>query len=132
MTLTADMPPELPLVPADPDRLGQVLSNLLTNALRYTPPGGRITVRARGHRDAGQAPTVVLQVTDTGSGIDPADLPYVFDRFYRADPSRTRTGGGSGIGLALVKHLVEAHGGRVWVESQVGQGATFSLALPLA
>lgn len=132
VTLTADMPPELPLVPADPDRLGQVLSNLLTNALRYTPPGGRITVRARGHRDAGQAPTVVLQVTDTGSGIDPADLPYVFDRFYRADPSRTRTGGGSGIGLALVKHLVEAHGGRVWVESQVGQGATFSLALPLA
>jgi two-component system sensor histidine kinase BaeS len=75
---------------------------------------------------------VVVEVADTGKGIDAADLPHVFDRFYRADKSRNRASGGSGIGLALVKQLVEAHGGLVWVENTPGAGATFAFALPLA
>lgn len=132
--LTVDLPPDLPLVDLDSTRMEQVLSNLLGNALRYTPAGGRITVRAgmRLQPAAGPSSAVVVEVADTGKGIDAADLPYVFDRFYRADKSRNRASGGSGIGLALVKQLVEAHGGRVWVESSPGTGATFAFALPLS
>jgi signal transduction histidine kinase len=131
VSLTAEVATNLPRVAADPDRLGQVLSNLLSNALHHTPPGGRITVCAHTQPADHGASAVVVQVADTGTGIDSADLPFVFDRFYRADKSRSRSSGGSGIGLALVKQLVEAHGGRVWVESHTGQGATFSFALPL-
>ncbi|HXF61035.1 MAG TPA: ATP-binding protein [Caldilineaceae bacterium] len=131
VSLTVETPPNLPPVPADPDRLGQIITNLVSNALRHTPPGGHITLRAHCQPD-GPAPAVVVQVADTGSGIAPDDLPHIFERFYRADKSRSRAGGGSGIGLALVKHLVEAHGGHIEVESQVGQGTTFSFTLPLA
>jgi signal transduction histidine kinase len=117
----------LPPVAGDADRLGQVLTNLLANALRFTSAGGRVTVDVRGERDA-----VCLAVTDTGGGIAPEDLPHIFERFYRADHSRAQATGGSGIGLAIVKHIVEAHGGTVGVESRPGQGSRFEVRLPVA
>jgi len=123
--LEVRLPGELPPVPADPVRIRQVLMNLLTNAVRYTHAGGEIIVEAR---DLGHA--VQVSVRDTGVGIAPEDLPHIFDRFYRAGKSRTRSDGGSGLGLAIVKHLVEAHGGRVGVESAPGQGAHFFFTLP--
>lgn len=115
----------LPLVRADPVRIRQVLMNLLTNAVRYTPSGGEITVAVQ---DAGDG--VRVSVRDTGVGIAPEDLPYIFDRFYRAEKARSRADGGSGLGLAIAKHLVEAHGGRIGVESQPGQGAHFFFIIP--
>jgi len=114
------------LVVADPDRLEQVLTNLVDNALKFTLPGGRIHVRTRVHGGEGW-----VSVEDTGKGIPPDDLPHVFDRFYRADRSRTRTSGGFGLGLAIAKHLVEMQGGRIWAESTPGRGSVFSFALPL-
>jgi len=109
----------------DGDRIMQALRALLDNALQYTGSGGRVTLGARG--DGRQ---VVVSVSDTGSGIAPGDLPRIFDRFYRADASRSRKTGGSGLGLAIVKQLVEAHGGRVWAESRVESGSTFYFSLP--
>jgi histidine kinase len=118
----------LPRIVADPDRMLQVLTNLLGNALQYTPTGGRVEVRA-GPSDG----MVTIAVADTGIGIAPQHLPHVFDRFYRVDRSRTRASGGSGIGLTIVKHLVEAQGGSVRAESPgPGQGSTFTVALPAA
>ncbi|MDQ7820820.1 MAG: ATP-binding protein [Armatimonadota bacterium] len=114
-------------VPADRERISQVLHNLLANAVRYTEAGGRIAVAARR-----QGSEVWVEVADTGVGIPASELPYVFDRFHRVDRSRSRSSGGAGLGLAIVKHLVEAHGGRVWVRSQVGRGSTFGFALPAA
>lgn len=114
-------------VPADPDRLAQVLHNLLANAIRYTESGGSVHVTAgRAHGE------VQVEVTDTGQGIAAEELPRIFERFHRVDRSRSRATGGTGLGLAIVKHLVEAHGGRVWVRSQVGAGTTFGFALPAA
>jgi two-component system sensor histidine kinase BaeS len=118
---------ECVLVSADVRRVGQVLRNLLANALAYTPAGGRITVSAD---VAGGALTV--QVDDTGPGIAPEHVPNLFERFYRVDSSRARATGGAGIGLSIVKQLVEAHGGVVGVRSVVGHGSTFSFTLPLA
>ena len=110
---------------ADPDALRQVFTNLLDNALRHTAAGGRITIAAE------VAPGgVALAVTDTGSGIEPDHLPRIFERFYRADPGRSRDEGGTGLGLAIVKHLVEAHGGRVDARSVVGRGTTIRIFLP--
>jgi two-component system sensor histidine kinase BaeS len=111
---------------ADPVRLRQALGNLVANAVRYTPPGGEVVVRLRQEKD-----TAILEVTDTGSGIAPDDLLHVFDRFWRADKSRSRTTGGSGLGLAITRHLVEAHGGTVSVTSTLGEGSTFRISLPL-
>jgi two-component system OmpR family sensor kinase len=111
---------------ADPDRLRQVLWNLVENALRYTPAGGSIALSARTHE--GEA---VLDVSDSGPGVPAGQEQRIFERFYRSDPSRTRTTGGVGLGLAIVKHVVEAHGGRVALENRPGRGATFSVALPL-
>jgi len=126
--LQMDVPPDLPLVLADSGRAVQVLTNLLGNALQYTPGGGRVTLRA--WRDD---PMVAIAVADTGAGIPPEHLPHLFERFYRVDKSRSRTGGGSGIGLTIAKHLVEAHGGRIWAASAgSGQGSTFTFTLPLA
>jgi signal transduction histidine kinase len=125
--VAVDVPPDLPAVDADPKRLGQVLRNLLANAVRHTPAGGQVTVAARARGGA-----VEVAVRDTGEGIAPAHLPYVFERFYRADRSRARATGGAGLGLAIVKQLVEAHGGRVAVASAPGQGATFTVTLPAA
>jgi two-component system sensor histidine kinase BaeS len=122
LAVVADGP--APLL-ADPVRLRQALGNLVANALRYTPPGGSVAVRVD-HDSAG----VTFAVVDTGTGIDPEHLPHLFDRFYRADGSRSRETGGSGLGLAIVRHLAEAHGGRVSVESTVGAGSTFTVVLP--
>jgi signal transduction histidine kinase len=102
-----------------------VLRNLLDNALTHTPPGGEIAVAA--HTE-GQ--WVEVSVRDTGSGIATEDLPYVFERFYRDDRSRSRATGGAGLGLAIARQLVEAHGGRIWVESTEREGSTFTFALP--
>ncbi len=113
-------------VDGDRERLAQVLHNLLNNALRHTPPGGRIWVRARPQGDS-----ICLEVADTGEGIPAEDLPYIFERFYRTDRARSRDEGGAGLGLAIVRALVEAHGGRVEAHSPgPGQGATFRVFLP--
>lgn len=119
--------PELPLMDGDPERLRQVLRNLLLNALHHTPSGGEIVVAAR--RAGGQ---VAVSVRDTGEGIAPEHLPFVFERFYRVDPARSRATGGAGLGLAIVRQLVDAHGGQVTVESAPGRGSTFTFTVPVA
>jgi signal transduction histidine kinase len=125
--LEADITKDLPQVNIDQDRIRQVLHNLLENALRYSPLGGTIRVKAQPEDGS----YINISVDDGGSGIDPANLPYIFDHFYKADRSRQRGYGGAGIGLALVKKYVELHGGRVWVESQVGKGSTFYFTVPV-
>lgn len=118
--------PGLPPVQVDPERMGQVLGNLLDNALRYTPPAGNVTVTG-----ARQPQGVRITVADDGEGVGADHLPHLFERFYRADAARDRAHGGSGIGLAIVKALVEAHGGRVSVESPgPGHGTAFTIDLP--
>jgi two-component system OmpR family sensor kinase len=130
--LTADWADETANLPvlADPDRLAQIMRNLLSNALRHTPEGGQITVSATVWRTT--PPAVRIVVADTGEGIPPDDLPHVFDRFWRADRSRARETAGSGLGLAIAKHLVQAHGGEMGVESEVGRGSRFWFTLPVA
>ena len=125
VTLTSEIALDLPTLDVDPDRVRQVLANLLDNALRHTPAGGRVTVQALPHNSDG----VLISVRDTGPGIAPADLPHVFDRFYRGDRSRARSSGGTGLGLAIARSLVQAHGGRMWVESAPGKGAAFHFTL---
>jgi signal transduction histidine kinase len=126
ITLQADVPDRL-MVSADRERLGQVLRNLLANAATHTPDGGAISVTGDRAGDL-----VRLVVADTGTGIASEHLAHVFDRFYRADPSRTRATGGAGLGLAIVKQLVEAHGGTVTVASEPGQGTRVIVMLPAA
>jgi signal transduction histidine kinase len=146
-------PPAAPIaVAADPQRLAQVLGNLIENALRYTPSGGQVTLRVYAdHRppttDHRPPPSgadnpssvvsrpssvVVFEVADTGPGIPPDELPQIFERFYRTDKARARETGGSGLGLAIVQRLVEMQGGRIWASSALGHGATFHVALPAA
>ncbi len=121
------LPDGLPEVEVDPERIGQVLHNLLDNALHYTPAGGEISITA-----TKEGNEVEVRVRDSGPGIAPEHLPYVFERFYRADPSRARATGGAGLGLAIVRQLVQAHGGHVRAESETGRGATFTFTLPVA
>ncbi|QSQ13078.1 sensor histidine kinase [Myxococcus landrumensis] len=126
IALESQMPHALPALLADATRLGEVLRNLLANALAHTPSGGRVRVHAE------VLPGVLLlHVEDTGRGIAPEHLDKVFERFYRVDPARSRATGGVGLGLAIVRQLVEAHGGQVSVESTVGEGSRFSLRFPL-
>ncbi|MEI2612725.1 MAG: ATP-binding protein [Candidatus Promineifilaceae bacterium] len=125
--LRTEIAPDLPEVQVDPDRMAQVLTNLLANALRYTPERGRVTLRALLHADG-----VEWQVQDNGPGIAVEEVPHLFDRFYRGDKSRHRAEGGSGLGLAIVRSLVEAHKGRVWVDGRSGEGAIFHLVVPVA
>jgi signal transduction histidine kinase len=115
-------------VAVDVDRIGEVLGNLLGNALRHTPPGGRVETGAARRGDR-----VEIWVSDTGEGIAPGDLERVCERFYRVDPARARSSGGSGIGLTIARAIVAAHGGRLWAESAGrGEGARFVISLPLA
>jgi signal transduction histidine kinase len=114
------------LVWIDPDRIEQVLVNLLDNAIKYSRPGGAVTVKVSAEHDQ----TVLVRVCDDGIGIPAQDLPYVGRRFYRADKARSRTEGGSGLGLAIAHALVQAHGGRLWLESREGQGTAVSFTLP--
>jgi two-component system phosphate regulon sensor histidine kinase PhoR len=126
ITLEITVPPQLPAVRGDAALLRDVLQNLLDNAIQYTPPRGHISVAASaGKREA------VITVTDTGIGIPLADSERIFERFYRVDAARSREAGGTGLGLSIAKHIVEAHGGKLWVESTVGQGSKFSFSLPL-
>src|SRR4029450_2952512 len=127
--------------------MAQVFANLIANALRYTPPGGTITLEAKNIADCKLQITdyhdtqsaiynlqsaIVFRVSDTGQGIAPEDLPHVFDRFYRADRSRTRGSGGAGLGLAITGQVIVARGGMIWAERELGHGTTFSIALPVA
>jgi two-component system phosphate regulon sensor histidine kinase PhoR len=123
VTLDLALPTDLQPVTGDADRLEQVVANLLDNALRYTPAGGRITLAAR--MDSG---TVAVSVADTGRGIPPEALPHLFERFYTADPART--GQGAGLGLAIAREIVHAHGGELTVVSTPGAGSIFTIHLP--
>jgi two-component system, OmpR family, sensor kinase len=128
VALSAELPPTLPALVGDADRLAQVFGNLLDNALKHTPAGGRVTVSA-----AAVPAGVEVAVTDTGRGIPAEDLPRIFERFYQVDKARVRTaGGGVGLGLAISQEIVEAHGGRLRGDSQLGHGARFSVTLPAA
>lgn len=129
ISLEVSLADNLPIAMADTDRIAQVLRNLLSNALRHTPAGGSIRVTAQPSPQSGK--DILVSVADTGQGIPAQDLPYIFERFYRVDRSRTRSTGGAGIGLTIVKQLVEAHGGRVWVESTPGKGSAFFFTLPV-
>lgn len=124
LTLRVQAEDDLPSVYVDAGRLGQVLLNLLHNAVKFTPAGGVITLSASAHEDE-----IWLSVRDTGVGIPAEALPHIFERFYKVD--RARNSGGTGLGLAIVRHIVAAHGGRVWAESVEGEGSEFIVALPL-
>jgi two-component system phosphate regulon sensor histidine kinase PhoR len=126
LELVTELPAELPVVRGDPDMLAQVLINLVDNAIKFTPAGGRITVRAGANEE-----NVRIDVEDTGIGIPPENIPRIFERFYRVEKSRSRELGGIGLGLAIVKHIIRAHGGKTGVESIVGKGSKFSFTLPI-
>jgi two-component system, OmpR family, phosphate regulon sensor histidine kinase PhoR len=126
LTLASGLSQNLPDVAGDARRLQEVLQNLLDNAIQYTLPGGKIVLSAELKNDA-----VVFTVSDTGIGIPTADQPRIFERFYRVDAARSREAGGTGLGLAIAKHLVEVHGGRIWVQSEVGVGSRFHFSVPL-
>ncbi len=121
-----DFPRDFPIIDADPDRLTQVLRNLLDNAVKYSPQGGLVVVRGEV-----QATEVVISVADQGIGIAPEHLNRLFEKYFRVKASRSRGVIGSGLGLPIARAIVEAHGGRIWAESRVGQGSTFYFALPL-
>ncbi len=144
LTLTVELTERLPAVWADVERIQQVVTNLVHNAIKFTPSGGRIVVRAEVGQDSqipatsrptlprvsGRWPVVIISVSDTGVGIPARDLLRIFERFYKADRARGR--GGTGLGLAIARHLVQSHGGAIWVESEEGVGSTFFFSLPVA
>jgi two-component system, OmpR family, phosphate regulon sensor histidine kinase PhoR len=127
LTIAVELPEGLPPVRGDAVQLDEVLQNLIDNALQYTPSGGRIDVTAysNGHE-------VIFTVADTGIGIPESDLERIFERFYRVDAARSREAGGTGLGLSIARHIVDAHGGRIWVESAVGQGSRFRFSIDVA
>ena len=124
LSISKEFAADLPVVPADKDRVRQVIANLVHNAIKFTPAGGTITITTKTLEGS-----VVVDIADTGIGIPEEDLPHVFERFYKGD--RARSGAGTGMGLAIAKHVVEAHGGNIWVESEEGKGSTFGFSLPL-
>ena len=124
LSIAREFAADLPSVPADKDRVRQVIANLVHNAIKFTRPGGEIKIITRTLEGS-----AVVDIADTGAGIARDDLPHVFERFYKGD--KARAGEGTGMGLAIAKHVVEAHGGNIWVESEEGKGATFSFSLPL-
>jgi signal transduction histidine kinase len=123
---SVSVPAGLPKVKVDPDRIVQVLLNILGNALCYTPPGGRVSLSA-----GLEGKSILFSVKDNGEGIASDDLNNIFERFYRSDQSRSRSGGGAGLGLAIAKGLVEAHGGRIWAESKLNEGSVFCFTIPV-
>ncbi len=125
LSLVSTCPANLPQVIADPDRIGQVFVNLIHNSIKFTRPGGRINISAYSDRER-----VVFKIEDSGVGIEPESLQRIFERFYKID--RARSSGGTGLGLSISKHLIESHGGRIWVESEVGRGSSFFFTLPVA
>ncbi|MEP6973107.1 MAG: HAMP domain-containing sensor histidine kinase [Actinomycetota bacterium] len=127
VVVESELPNDLPSIDADRERVHQVLFNLVDNAVRFTPSGGAVTVSAYRHNGS-----VEVKVADTGVGIPPEHLPRLFERFYRADPARSRDDGGTGIGLAIARSVVEAHGGHIRAESELGQGSVFTFDLPVA
>jgi two-component system, OmpR family, phosphate regulon sensor histidine kinase PhoR len=152
IALLATAPDGLPDVQIDANRIGEVLVNLIHNAIKYTPEGGDVTIGMRASCDALERPELVVEVRDTGIGISEEDLERVFERFFKVDRSRARrdeprrplddgdqdsnpelnAAAGTGLGLAIAKHLVEMHGGRIWARSSPGRGSTFSFSLPIA
>lgn len=126
LVLSLNVASQMPDVAADNRRLQEVLQNLLDNAIQYTLPGGKIVLSAETRNDE-----VIFTVADTGIGIPQADQPRIFERFYRVDVARSREAGGTGLGLSIAKHLVEAHGGRIWVESEFGVGSKFHFSVPV-
>jgi two-component system phosphate regulon sensor histidine kinase PhoR len=126
LNLSLELAPNVPDVSGDTRRLQEVLQNLLDNAIQYTLPGGKIILSAVSKNDE-----VVFTVSDSGIGIPTADQPRIFERFYRVDAARSREAGGTGLGLAIAKHLIEAHGGRIWVESEIGVGSQFHVSIPM-
>ncbi len=126
LRISVSLPPNLPDIAGDRRRLAEVLQNLLDNAIQYTLPGGQIIISAEATEKE-----IILTVSDTGIGIPKADQPRIFERFYRVDVARSREAGGTGLGLAIAKHLVEVHGGRLWVDSEIGQGSQFHFSVPL-
>jgi signal transduction histidine kinase len=130
--ISTQIPGQLPPALIDPQRIYQVLSNIMSNALRHTPPGGEITLAARPQEAGEEEKRIVISVSDTGSGIPPDDLPHIFDRFWKGDRSRSRASGGAGLGLAIARQLVEAQGGRIWATSDEERGTTLSFTVPVA
>ena len=126
VTLNLDTEPSLPMLELDATRISQVIGNLLENAITHTPEGGEVTVSARATGNA-----IEVTVSDTGPGIAPEQLSRIFDRFYRADPSRDRSTGSAGLGLTIARRLVEAHGGAIEAESELGEGSKFTVRLPV-
>ncbi len=127
LQIHVDLQPNTPAVRGDVAQLGEVLQNLLDNALQYTPSGGQVEVKARANSHE-----VIFTVSDTGIGIPESDLERIFERFYRVDAARSREAGGTGLGLAIARHIVDAHGGSIWVESAIGQGSRFHFSVPTA
>ena len=127
LPLTCDLPEEMPAVTGDPERIQQVIINIITNAIKYNKPQGSIAIT--GGVEAGQ---VFLRVEDTGIGVPKADLERLFERFYRVDKARSRESGGTGLGLAIAKQIVETHGGRIGFDSEYGKGSIVTLYLPRA
>ncbi|NIV39841.1 MAG: two-component sensor histidine kinase, partial [Anaerolineae bacterium] len=127
VTLEGRADPAVDPVVMDTQQIGRVLSNLVGNALRHTPPRGTVRVQAVAQPDGAR-----VEIQDTGEGIPAQDLPHVFERFYRGEKSRSRATGGAGLGLAIAKGIVEAHGGSIDVESQPGQGTRFAFTLPIS
>ncbi len=127
LKIEVNCPKKMPAVRGDAMRLRDVIQNLLDNAVQYTPAGGRIVVTASAKNG-----DVVFDVSDNGIGIPQADLERIFERFYRVDDARSREAGGTGLGLAIAKHIVEAHAGKIWVESTVGEGSSFHFSIPIA
>lgn len=123
IVISKDLSPDLPLVPADKDRIRQTIINLVNNAIKFNKPGGKVTISTFYDSNS-----VSVSVSDTGIGIAKEDLPHIFERFYKAD--KARSGGGSGLGLAIAKHTVQAHGGEIWAQSEEGKGSVFTFCLP--
>jgi two-component system, OmpR family, phosphate regulon sensor histidine kinase PhoR len=126
LALSLDLPPTVPDISGDARRLQEILQNLLDNAIQYTLPGGKIVLSVRTRSDE-----VIFTVSDTGIGIPEADQPRIFERFYRVDAARSREAGGTGLGLAIARHLIEVHGGHIWVESELNVGSKFHFSVPV-